>query len=90
VATRTVLALAFEQKLLLRFLVALVIIDFVDPLFALVSAIYRLGIVVGDVSGLTGLGDGISLFVDQSDEFPPLFVGDLDILPDHSSCFLIR
>ena len=83
------LTLASDQKLLFRLLVALVVVDFVYPLFALVSAIDCLRIVVGDISCLAGLGDGISLFVDQSDEFPPLLVCNLDILPDHSSFFLI-
>ena len=65
-AISSVLALSPDQKLLLGLLVALVVVNFVYPLFALVSAIYRFGIVVGDICCLTGLCDGISLFVDQS------------------------
>lgn len=42
------------------------IIDLVNSFLSLVSAIDCLCIVVGDVGGLAGFGDGISLLVDQS------------------------
>ena len=66
------------------------IIDFVYSLLALVSAINCLGVVVRDICSLAGLRDRVAFFVNQSDEFSSLIVGDLDILPYHSSFILIN
>ena len=63
------------------------IIYLVNPLLKLVGPVNGLCIVVGDFSGFACSSNGISFFVDKTNEFSSLFVSNLNVLADHLLLF---
>ena len=64
-------------------LVSLLVVDFLDPLFAGVGAIDCLCVVIRDICDLTGLCNGILVFMNKFDQLTSLLIGHLDVLAYH-------
>lgn len=68
-------------------LISLFVVNLSHSLFPGVGAIDCLGIVIRNVGGLAGSGDGVVLLVDQFDQETSLLVGDLNVLAYHNKTF---
>ena len=68
-------------------LVPLFVIDLLNPLFPSVGPVDRLGIIVGNISDLACLGNGVVVLVNQLHELRSLSIAHLDVLSDHGAKF---
>ena len=64
-------------------LVSLLVVDFLDPLLARVSAINSLGIIVRDIGDLTRLRYRVLVIVNEFDELTSLLISHLYVLTYH-------